>query len=189
MKIPQAATNTASGLFVPMAAVFLQDTFRTMLPWIMVMLSVVLCDLIAGIRKSLKLGIHVSWSMAFRETMGKMVTYVAFVMMVAMIDAASGHSYNVALWGCLFICALEGGSILSNILKPYGIDITPKGIVLFFSSRLLHTSDAESSMLVDDAGLEHIRERERGRWEKRQHHRYGSNTQEPQQSIKHSKKD
>lgn len=189
MKIPQAATNTASGLFVPMAAVFLQDTFRTMLPWIMVMLSVVLCDLIAGIRKSLKLGIHVSWSMAFRETMGKMVTYVAFVMMVAMIDAASGHSYNVALWGCLFICALEGGSILSNILKPYGIDITPKGIVLFFSCRLLHTSDAESSMLVDDAGLDHIRERERGRWEKRQHHHYGSNTQEPQQSIKHSKKD
>lgn len=189
MKIPQTATNTASGLFVPMAAVFLHDTFRTMLPWIMVMLSVVLCDLIAGIRKSLKLGIHVSWSMAFRETMGKMITYVAFVLMVAMIDAASGHNYNVATWGCLFICALEGGSILSNILKPYGIDITPKGIVLFFSSRLLHTSDAESSMLVDDAGLEQIRQRERDRWEKRQYHRYGSNTQEPQQSIKHSKKD
>lgn len=148
-----------------------------------------LCDLIAGIRKSLKLGIHVSWSMAFRETMGKMITYVAFVLMVAMIDAASGHSYNVATWGCLFICALEGGSILSNILKPYGIDITPKGIVLFFSSRLLHASDAESSMLVDDAGLEQIRQRERDRWEKRQHHRYGSNTEEPQQSIKHSKKD
>ncbi len=182
MKIPQAATNTASGLFVPMAAVFLQDTFRTMLPWIMVMLSVVLCDLIAGIRKSLKLGIHVSWSMAFRETMGKMVTYVAFVLMVAMIDAASGHNYNIALWGCLFICALEGGSILSNILKPYGVDITPKGIVLLFTSRLIRTDASESSMLVDDEGLEHIRQRERGRWEKRQRHHYGSNSQDPQTS-------
>lgn len=189
MKIPQAATNAASGLFVPMAAVFLQDTFRTMLPWIMVMLSVVLCDLIAGIRKSLKLGIHVSWSLAFRETMGKMVTYVAFVLMVAMIDAASGHSYNIAMWGCLFICALEGGSILSNILKPYGIDISPKGIVLLFTNRLLHVDNTESSMFVDESGLERIRERERGRWEKRHKNHYGSNTQEPQQSTEHSKQD
>lgn len=184
MKIPQAATNTVSGLFTPLAVMFLQDTFKTMLPWIMVMLSVVVCDLIAGVRKSLKLGVHVSWSLATRETMGKMVTYVAFVLMVAMIDAASEHSFHIATWGCLFICAIEGGSIISNILKPYGIDITPMGIVTLFASKFLHTSDEETSMLVNSEELEKIRQRERNRWEKRDKHKYGSNIKETSNTKK-----
>lgn len=177
MRIPQSATNTASGLFTPFAVMFLQDAFKTMLPWIMVMLSVVICDLIAGLRKSIKLGVHISWSMAFRETMGKMVTYVAFVLMVAMIDAASNHSFHIAMWGCLFICALEGGSIISNLLKPYGIDITPKNIFKFvagyFASKVLQTEPAEVE--VDQDQLEAIKERERKRWEQRDRHHHGTN--------------
>lgn len=175
MRIPQTATTTASGFFTPFAVLFLQDTFKTMLPWIMVMLAVVTCDLIAGIRKSLKLGVHVSWSMAFRETMGKMVVYVAFVLMVAMIDAASEHSFNIAMWGCLFICALEGGSIVSNILKPYGIDITPKGIVRVFATRAWRLTDEEADGLVADGTVEAVRERERDRWERKHKHQHGSN--------------
>lgn len=179
MKIPQAATNTASGLFVPMATMFLQDTVRTMLPWIMVMLSVVICDLVAGIRKSLKLGIHVSWSLAARETMGKMVTYVAFVMMVAMIDAASEHTFKIALWGCLFICAIEFGSVISNILKPYGVDITPKGIVKIFVKGKFGVDDADAAELVgDDNNLEELRQREKDRWERHHRYRHGANVEQ-----------
>lgn len=175
MRIPQSASTTASGFFTPFAVLFLQDTFKTMIPWIMVMLAVVLCDLIAGIRKSMKLGVHISWSMAFRETMGKMVVYVAFVLMVAMIDAASEHSFNVALWGCLFICALEGGSIISNILKPYGIDITPKSIVKVFSMKVGNLSDDEAEALVNEDKVGKVREREKDRWERKQRHQHGSN--------------
>lgn len=180
MRLPNTLLTTGAGFFTPFAVLFLQDTFKTMLPWIFVMLTVVTCDLIAGIRKSLKLDIHVSWSMAFRETMGKMVVYVAFVLMVAMIDAASEHSFSIAMWGCLFICALEGGSIISNILKPYGIDITPKSIVKTFSIHVGHFTDEEADELVgDDNGkkdkLESIRTREKNRWEKRHKHQHGSN--------------
>lgn len=177
MRIPQSATNTASGLFTPLAVMFLQDTVKTMLPWIMVMLSVVICDLVAGLRKSLKLGVHISWSMAFRETMGKMVTYVAFVLMVAMIDSASDHSFHVAMYGCLFVCAIEGGSIVSNLLKPYGIDINPKNIFKyvagFFSAKVLNVEPADVE--VDENGLEEIRDRERKRWEHRDKHEHGAN--------------
>lgn len=175
MRIPQSATTTASGFFTPFAVLFLQDTLKTMIPWIMVMLAVVLCDLIAGIRKSMKLDVHISWSMAFRETMGKMVTYVAFVLMVAMIDAASEHNFNIAMWGCLFICALEGGSIVSNMLKPYGVDITPKSIVKVFSVHVGHLSDDEAETLVGEDKADRTREREKARWEKKQRHHHGSN--------------
>lgn len=175
MRIPRSATNTAAGFFTPFAVVFLQDTFKTMLPWIIVMLSVVTCDLIAGLRKSLKLGVHISWSMAFRETMGKMVVYVAFVLMVAMIDAASEHSFHIALWGCLFICALEGGSIISNILKPYGIDISPKTIVKLFSQKVANLSTEEADELVNSDEMEKIKAREKDRWEKKQKYQHGVN--------------
>lgn len=118
MRIPNALMMAAGGL-ITLAVTFYKDTVTTMLPWITVMFAVVVCDLIAGLRKSLKLGVHISWSMAFRETMGKLVVYFSFVMMVAMIDAASEHTFKIALWGCLFICAIEFGSVISNILKPY----------------------------------------------------------------------
>ena len=34
------------------------------------MFCVIITDLVAGVRKSLKLGVHVSWSTAIRETLG-----------------------------------------------------------------------------------------------------------------------
>lgn len=172
MKLPQAAVIIASSLFTPVAMMFLQDTVKTMMPWIIVMLSVVTCDLIAGIRKSLKLGVHVSWSMAFRETMGKMVVYVAFVMMVAFIDAATEHEFAIAKWGSLFICAIEGGSIISNLLKPYGVELSVRGIVSVFARRTFGEGAEEA---VDGDGLDVITERERKRWEEREKHRHGAN--------------
>lgn len=125
----------------------------------------------SGLRKSIKLGIHVSWSMAFRNTMGKMVTYVAFVMMVALIDAACGHQFKIAMWSCLFVCLLEGGSIISNLMKPYGVDITPKSIFAFavkvFSAKVIRIDGGEGSFSIDDDKMDTIKEREKGRWERR----------------------
>lgn len=167
MKLPEPLMALGATLLTPTAVLFLQDSVRTMIPWLLVMAAVVGCDLIVGIRKSLKLGVHVSWSMAARETMGKTVTYAAFVLMVAMIDAACGHSFHVAMWSCLFICALEGGSIVSNLLKPYGIDITPGRIVRFLAMRGGRLTKDEAEELVSEEGLARIREREKSRWEGR----------------------
>lgn len=177
MRIPKAATDTASGLFLPMATVFLQDTLRTMLPWIIVMLSVIICDLVAGIRRSLKLDIHVAWTMACRETMGKMVTYVAFVMMVAMIDVASGHEFKVAMWGCFFVCAIEAGSIVSNMLEPYGIDITPQGVIKAFVKSKFGVADTDADELVRGDKREQIRQREKDRWERHHKYRHGASVE------------
>lgn len=175
MRIPTPLMVAMNGFFTLPAILFLQDTVTIMTPWIMVMLSVVLCDLAAGLRKSHLLGVHISISMAFRETMGKMVVYVGFVLMVAMIDAASNHSFNVAKWGCLFVCALEGGSIISNILKPRGIDISIREIVKIIGKRFGKMTEEEADEVVKEENIEKLREIEQARWKRRDKHQYGAN--------------
>lgn len=164
-----------NGFFTLPAILFLQDTVTTMIPWIMVMLSVVLCDLAAGLRKSHLLNVHISISMAFRETMGKMVVYVGFVLMVAMIDAASNHSFDIAKWGCLFVCALEGGSIISNILKPRGIDISLREVIKIIGKRFGKMTEEETEGVIKEENVEKLREIEQDRWKKRDKHQYGAN--------------
>ena len=66
----------ASSLF---STAFLGDGINIMAPWLVALTLVVLTDLVAGCRKSLKLGIHVSVSTAARETMGKLVVYCSSV--------------------------------------------------------------------------------------------------------------
>ena len=174
MKIPQSLSNTACGTTASLAAGFLSDILSSMLPWLMAMGMVILCDLAFGIRKSLKLGVHVSWSMAFRETMGKMVTYYAFVLMVCTIEAASRHSFAIAQWSCLFVCGVEGVSIIGNMFKPYGITLSLKGILTLGLSRITKTS--VSSGIINSDAIDKIRQAEQDRWGKRTSHQYGSKT-------------
>lgn len=173
MKIPQSLSNTACGTTASLAAGFLSDVLSSMIPWLLVMGVVILCDLAFGIRKSLKLGIHVSWSMAFRETMGKMVTYYAFVLMVCTIEAASGHSYAIAQWSCLFVCGIEGVSIIGNMLKPYGITLSLKDVLTLGLSRLTKAA-TEPAEIINTQDVDMIRQAEQDRWEKRAKHEYGS---------------
>lgn len=173
MKIPQSLSNTACGTTASLAAGFLSDVLSSMIPWLLVMGVVIMCDLAFGIRKSLKLGIHVSWSMAFRETMGKMVTYYAFVLMVCTIEAASGHSYAIAQWSCLFVCGIEGVSIIGNMLKPYGITLSLKDVLTLGLSRLTKAA-TEPAEIIKTQDVDMIRQAEQDRWEKRTKHEYGS---------------
>ena len=173
MKIPQSLSNTACGTTASLAAGFLSDVLSSMIPWLLVMGVVIMCDLAFGIRKSLKLGIHVSWSMAFRETMGKMVTYYAFVLMVCTIEAASGHSYAIAQWSCLFVCGIEGVSIIGNMLKPYGITLSLKDELTLGLSRLTKAA-TEPAEIINTQDVDMIRQAEQDRWEKRTKHEYGS---------------
>lgn len=163
---------------------FLQDSLTTMLPWLMVMFVVVITDLMFGVRKSLKLNIHVSVSMAIRETMGKLLVYTSFVIMVCMIEVATQHALKVAMWACLLICAIEGCSIIGNMLKPYGIELSLKNVLKAFIGKVAdvdkETADSivtdlkEEDTKVPDDVIDRVRNAERARWEKRSTHHYGS---------------
>lgn len=113
-------TTTAS--FAVMVSTFMQESFAHMVPWFIVTCAVILCDLITGVRKSYIMGEPVRISSAARRTMGKCVTYFSFVVMVCMICVASGAQYGIDKWSCLLVCAIEGISIMGNILRPKGYD-------------------------------------------------------------------
>ena len=104
-------------------APFLLSAIETMVPWLIAMFSVVLCDLFFGYRGALLMKEEIRFSRAWRGTMGKMITYFSFVMMVVLIEKVSGSTYNIDKFSILFVCFIEGCSIISNILKPKGYDL------------------------------------------------------------------
>ena len=104
-------------------AAFLNESIGHMLPWLIVSFFVILCDLVVGIRKSLLMNEEVRFSSACRRTMGKMVSYFMFVIMVTVIDVAANGGGTIDKWACLSVCLIEFSSIMSNILKPKGYDI------------------------------------------------------------------
>lgn len=165
MKLDNTVTQTTSGLFTPIAVGFIQNSIGIMIPWLIVMFAVIITDLISGIRKSVKLGVEVSPSTAFRETMGKMVTYFAWVIMVCLIDAASEGGTTFAKWACMLVIGIEGGSIVSNILKPHGIDISTRSIIKFIFMRSpLHPSEEEADDLIKESRIKKLREKEHEKW-------------------------
>lgn len=104
-------------------AAFLNESIGHMIPWMIVSFFVILCDLVVGIRKSLLMNEEVRFSSACRRTMGKMVSYFMFVVMVTVIDVAANGGGTIDKYACLSVCLIEFSSIISNILKPKGYDI------------------------------------------------------------------
>lgn len=104
-------------------ATFLQESIGHMIPWLVATFFVIVCDLVVGLRKSLLMGEEVRFSSACRRTMGKMLSYFMFVIMVAVIDVAAHGGGVIDKWACLAVCLVEFSSICSNILKPKGYNI------------------------------------------------------------------
>lgn len=115
--------TVTEGSYSAILAAFLNESIGHMLPWMIVSFFVILCDLVVGIRKSLLMNEEVRFSSACRRTMGKMVSYFMFVIMVAVIDVAANGGGTIDKWACLSVCLIEFSSIMSNILKPKGYDI------------------------------------------------------------------
>ena len=146
---------------------YIGDGINTMLPWLVALTAAVIADLAAGCRKSIKLGVHVSISTAARETMGKLVVYWSFVLMVASIEVAVGHKYSIAMWGCLLICVFEGISIVGNILKPLGIDISLASVLRMLLQRGAGLNKGQAEEVTREESINTIREREEKKWNRR----------------------
>lgn len=91
---------------------------------------------------------HVRFSRAWRATMGKMVTYFSFVVMVVMIQRASGVSVRIDTYACLFVCFIEGCSIISNILKPKGYSFNLAGAIGVFAKKVFSVEKEDLKDIV-----------------------------------------
>lgn len=116
MQVVEGSLSTA-------AAMLLNECMGHMIPWLVASASVILCDLIVGLRKSLMMNEEIRFSKACRRTLGKMVSYFSFVMMVSVIDVAAHGGGVIDKYACLLVCFIEFTSILGNILKPKGYDV------------------------------------------------------------------
>ena len=82
------------------------------------------------------MGEEVRFSSACRRTMGKMLSYFMFVIMVAVIDVAANGGGVIDKWACLAVCLIEFSSIMSNIMRPKGYDVNlVKMIAVVFSKK------------------------------------------------------
>lgn len=134
-------SGTIQGGFASVAMAFISESLSHMIPWLIVSMVVILTDLAFGVRKCLLMGEEVRFSRAVRDTMGKMVTYFAFVCMVCMITVAADIGFKLDIYSCLLICFIELCSIISNILKPKGININIIGALRLFFKKVAHVDD------------------------------------------------
>jgi phage-related holin len=128
--------------------VFMVNSLAEILIWLLVMFSVVVCDLIAGSRRCLLMGEKWGFSTAWRRTFGKMVTYFSFVLMVVFIERAVDGNYGIDKWSILFICFLEGCSILSNIMKPKGYNVNITAFISLFAKKIFNIDKEDSKELI-----------------------------------------
>lgn len=134
--LASVVTTATEGGYSLVLATFLQESIGHIIPWLIVSFFVITCDLVVGIRKSLLMGEEVRFSSACRRTIGKMVSYFTFVIMVAVIDVAAHGGGTIDKWACLAVCLIEFSSIMSNILAPKGYDINfVKLIAIIFGKK------------------------------------------------------
>lgn len=141
-------TQSIPGGFAVIASSFIVQSLEHMIPWLIVSFSVIICDLAFGVRKNLLMNEEVRFSGAIRRTMGKMVTYFAFVCMVVMINIASGDKWNIDIYSCLFVCFIEFCSIISNILKPKGYDFNILKALGVFCKKVFNVDKEDVSEII-----------------------------------------
>jgi hypothetical protein len=127
---------------------FVADALDKIIIWLIVMFSVVICDLIAWTRMALLTGVPVRFSRSWRYTFGKMITYFSLVVMFVFIDQATGNTYNIARWAILFVCGIEAFSIFRHILKTKGYDIDLSVIISVLLKKLFKIEMVDSSGII-----------------------------------------
>ncbi|MCI7359355.1 MAG: hypothetical protein MSK40_16865 [Parabacteroides sp.] len=141
---------TIQGSFASVASAFVMESLQHMIPWLIVSFFVIMADLAFGVRKSLLLGESVRFSRAVRATMGKIVTYFAFVCAVCMITVAAGLDWKIDVYSCLLVCFIEGCSIIGNILKPKGIRIDMIGALRVLAKKAADVNDEDVKCILKE---------------------------------------
>lgn len=142
--------KVTEGSNLAILAAFLNESIGHMLPWLIVSFFVILCDLVVGIRKSLLMNEEVRFSSACRRTMGKMVSYFMFVIMVTVIDVAANGGGTIDKWACLSVCLIEFSSIMSNILKPKGYDINLIKIIAVVFGKKFQVAKEDIEEIIEE---------------------------------------
>lgn len=140
------STLVNGGFAALFSGIFVQ-ALEPLVNWLLVMTFIIIADLASGIRKHYLLrDEEIRFSKGIRDTMGKFVTYYSFVVAFVMLDIASGHDYHIDKYACLAVCSIESFSIVNNILKPHGLQLSIAGILKALGKKV----DADDIIEKDD---------------------------------------
>lgn len=141
--------HTLGGRILAWMSIFVYDSLESIITWLMVMFSVILCDFITGSRKALIMHEPFRVSKAIRATMGKICTYFSFVVAAVFIENASGIQGS-SKWAIVIVCAGEGISIVNNILKPKGYSIDINKLFAFICGKIPQIGKEAGEVLTKD---------------------------------------
>lgn len=125
----RTSNDLVNGTFAVVVGDLFSNGVQHTMPWLVAMTLVVVVDLLTGLRKCWMLGDAIRWSKGYRATLSKLVCYWAFACGAVMVQEACDNAYPIAMWACLSVIAIEGVSIVGNILKPHGIDINIANLI------------------------------------------------------------
>lgn len=148
VNLKEDVTSLAVGGVAVAGPAFIKDSLSHMIPWLIASFAVIVCDLVFGLRKSLLMKEEIRVSKAIRRTMGKVVTYFAFVCTVCMVEVAAGSEYGIDKWACLSVCAVEFSSIISNILKPKGVSVNFKKLLAILAGKVLKEDEEKIEEVI-----------------------------------------
>ena len=126
----QTASNTANtiveGGITLTAIAFLQHTLSNMVPYAIVAIPLIVLDLTWGVRAARCRQERVTFSKAFRKTMGKVFDYVCWILIASGLAIAFEKRWIE--WGIL------GAVIFNEIISIIGNYLETKGIEFSFTS-------------------------------------------------------
>lgn len=125
-----------SGISSAALSVFFADSIEKMLPWLVVMTALIMCDLIAGVCKAWKLGERVSINRAIRDTTAKACTYYSGVVFACFFQVATADDTEWCEIAAKIFSAVEGVSILRNIFQWHGYNLDGNGLLALVLHRI-----------------------------------------------------
>ena len=134
----QSATNTADtiveGGIALTTIAFLQHTISNMVPYAIVAIPLIILDLTWGVRAARYRQERVTFSKAFRKTMGKIFDYVCWILIAS--GLAIAFEKHWIEWGILgAVIFNEIVSIIGNYLETKGIELSFEGVWKFIFKR------------------------------------------------------
>lgn len=140
--------------FGALLGAFFIESVRHMVIWLIVMFAVVACDLVAKIAYLAKTGGRIRWSRGARETICKMCTYFAAVMTASIICVSLGKEDTIERWVVIFICGIEGLSIVGNLLKMKGYRFDASAALRAVLGKLFKMDREETKEIIRKGGME-----------------------------------
>lgn len=137
-----------AGLGGAVLSTFLAGSIEKMLPWLVVMTALIMCDLIAGVCKAWKLGERVTINRAIRDTTAKACTYYSGVVFACFFQVATSDDTEWCEIAAKIFSAVEGVSILRNIFQWHGYNLDGKGLLALVLHRIFGGEKNDFSKII-----------------------------------------